>query len=343
MNMISNINEDTKSESSKKQETSFINLSTIKSGRITKEALNIEINYLIPKFLVEKSLNLIYAKGGQGKSWLMLATALKLLDELKISECLYLDMDNSRATLKDSKMDELLEEYPNLYYIHRSTMAGTPRDFLYNLADTSKVNAEYFEDKLIIIDSIRDFTEGKDINSDKDIIPLMNKLKDLRDAGATVIFLHHTTKEGEGKTFKGSTSFRDSVDVAYSLSSKRKKNILTYTLEVDKDRISVENCLFELNTEDMNLTSENLLLTKASKLEKELVTEVRKYLYSEYYFGGKMNEGIKQAHIIERFKGRINERTVRKYLHKYAGELWEFEKRNSENNTVYYTPPKLPK
>lgn len=342
MEITVKINEDNNKESSKELEKSFINLSTIKGGRITKEALNIEINYLIPKFLVEKSLNLIYARGGQGKSWLMLAIALKLLDELQVSECLYLDMDNSRATLKDRKMDELLEEYPNLYYIHRSSIEGSPRDFLYNLADTSKVNSEFFEDKLVIIDSIRDFTEGKDINSDKDIIPLMNKLKDLREAGSTVIFLHHTTKEGEGKTFKGSTSFRDSVDVAYSLSSKRKKNILTYELEVDKDRISVENCLFELDTKEMSLTSENLLLN-ASKLESEFVTEVRVFLNKEFFFGENMKEGIKQAHIIKKFKGRINEKTVRKYLHKHAGEFWDLEKKTSENNTVYYSPLKLPK
>lgn len=302
-------------------------------NKITANDLTIEVEYLIPNFLVKKSLNLIYARAGEGKSWLMLALCIHLLNNKKIKDCLYLDMDNSITTLKDRNIDVIVEKYDNFNYIHRSKFDETPRKLLTKLAEEANQNPNEFNDKLFIFDSIRDFTVGRDMTSDKDVIPIMAELKDIREAGATIIFLHHTTKDAAANLYKGSTAFRDSVDVAYSLTSKRNQKILNYSLYVDKDRLSVEDCAFELNTETTEIKSENLILADIkSETEKEFIAEAVKYLES-------INpNGVKQSIIVQDLSFVVAEKTARKYLHKYSSEFWISKKVPKENNATYYYP-----
>lgn len=308
-------------------------LDTLIKNKITAEDLSVEVEYLIPNFLVKNSLNLIYAKGGQGKSWLMLAICINLLKENKISSCIYLDMDNSFITLKDRNIDNIVGEYKDFNYIHRSKFDETPRVILKKLAEHAKSNSSEFNNKLFIFDSIRDFTLGRDMTSDKDIIPIMSELKDLREAGATIIFLHHTTKDSAVNLYKGSTAFRDSVDVSYSLSSKRNQNILNYTLSIDKDRLPVQDCAFELDTQTMKLESENLTLVEVeSKTEKIFIKEVVDYLTNLN------NTGVKQSELVKDLSYIVADKTARKYLHKYAGEFWVSKKVTKENNATYYYP-----
>lgn len=303
------------------------------ANKITTQDLEKEVDYLIPNFLVKNSLNLIYAKAGMGKSWLMLALCLHLLDNKKVKDCIYLDMDNSLPTLKNRNIDEIVEKYENFNYIHRSKLNDTPRKILKDLSQEAKKNPSEFEDRLFIFDSIRDFTNGRDLTSDKDIIPIMEDLKDIRDAGATIIFLHHTTKDDSLNQYKGSTAFRDSVDVAYYLSSKRNQNILNYSLYVDKDRLSVEDSAFELNTKTMELKSENLKLAEVeNETEKKFIAEAIKYLISTDL------AGVKQSVIVQDLSHIVADKTARKYLHKYAGKFWLSKKVVKENNATYYYP-----
>ncbi len=317
-------------------------LNTLIANKLTAEDLQVEVSYLIENFLVKNSLNIVFAKAGQGKSWLMLALAITLLKNRSISQCIYMDMDNSKAALKNRKIDELIEKYPNLAYVHSSKINQSSKDILYNLSQQAKQSENCFENMLFIFDSIRDFLGGSDMNSDRDILPLMAQLKDLREAGATVIFLHHTTKDSDGQQFKGSTSFIDSVDVAYSLTSNRNENILSYQLMVHKDRLSVENNAFELDTQTMELISENFQFSSMSENEVSFVKSVQEHLE---IVG---SAGIKQSQLLDSIGKSSDDKTARKYLQKFAGDLWTIEKRAKENNSTYYfsiglpNVPKLP-
>jgi len=314
----------------------YNSLNTLIANKLTAQDLQVEVSYLIENFLVKNSLNIIFAKAGQGKSWLMLALSLSLLKSGRISQCIYMDMDNSKAALKNRKIDELIESYPNLVYVHSSKINQSSKDILYNLSKQAKENENCFENMLFIFDSIRDFLGGSDMNSDRDILPLMAQLKDLREAGATVIFLHHTTKDSDGQQFKGSTSFIDSVDVAYSLASNRNDNILSYQLMVHKDRLSVENNAFELNTQTMELTSENFQFSSMSDNEVSFVKSVQEYLETVG------SSGIKQSQLLDNIGKSSDDKTARKYLQKFAGDLWTSEKRAKENNATYYFSISLP-
>ena len=315
---------------------SFNNLNTLLANKLTVDDLQVEVEYLIKDFLVKNALYIFFAKAGQGKSWLMLSLAIKLLQENLIRQCVYLDMDNSKAALKNRRVDELIEKYPDLAYIHSSKIDVSSKNILESLSIEAKQNENCFEGVLFIFDSIRDFLGGSDMNSDRDILPIMAQLKDLREAGATVIFLHHTTKDSDGHQFKGSTSFIDSVDVAYSLTSNRNENILSYQLMVHKDRLSVENTALELDTRTMTLTSENFEFSSLSDNEVNFVKSVQEFLQS---VGA---DGVKQTDLLKAIGKSSDDKTARKYLKNFSGEMWKSQQVAKENNAIYYFAIDLP-
>lgn len=305
-------------------------LSCLINSRLTVDDLNKKVEYLIANFLVKQSLNLFFAKGGMGKSYISLAIAIYLLKEKKINECIYLDMDNSAVALKSRNLDKIIQENENLIYAHRSKVDKNPLSILTELLKESKKESNKFENSLIILDSIRDFLENKDMTTDKDIIPIMNMLKSLRDNGATIIILHHTTKDSKTTQYKGSTSFRDSPDIAYAISSERKDNTLTYQLKVDKDRISVEDVAFVLNTQTMELKSEIFLKTDIPEYEYDFIEQVQLLISRSY-------DDLNQSDLIKELNSKLSERTVRKYLKKYSNEYWNITKNIKKNNASYYS------
>jgi predicted ATP-dependent serine protease len=297
--------------------------------RLTAEHLQEEPNFLIPNFLAERSLSMFFAKGGSGKSYLAISMALKLLKEQSIKTVLYIDMDNSLVALKRRRLDKIIAENPDFQYIHSSRMNSSPLGLIDEVIKQGKRTPALLENALIILDSVRDFIVGRDMNSDRDVSPVMEKLKQLREAGATVIFLHHTSKEGG---FKGSTAFRDSVDISYALSSERNKNQLVFTLEIDKDRLGVDGCVaFELDTETMMLESANFTMASVSDYKRQFI-EKAKTIVNQY------PDGITQTPLLKELGTTSDDKTARKYLKEFEGRFWTMKKLPQQNNASCYYP-----
>ncbi len=301
-------------------------LTWLKEYRLTADDLNEEVNYLIDDFLVEQTITNIYSKAGQGKSFLALYLALKLLDERKVSEVYYIDLDNSKKALQSRGLDKIIVKYENLNYIHRSKfkevidVIGTIKKQL------EKPELKDLKGALIVIDSIRDFLGGKDMLKDKDVMPLLEDLKILREQGATIIFLHHSNKENGAK---GATAFTDSVDATYHLKSiqliKHKK--ISYALEVKKDRIPIVNTGFELDTETQILSKGNFEVANLTDEETELISTFKEVLEEH-------PEGINQKALLKEAGSSQDNRTHRKLLQKMDGIFWK--KYKGANNATMY-------
>lgn len=297
--------------------------------KLTAEHLQEEPNFLIHNFLAARSLSMFFAKGGSGKSYLAISLALKLLKEQKIKTVLYFDMDNSKIALRRRRLDKIINENPQFYYIHSSTIQGTPLAIIDELIGQGKQTHGLLDNALIVLDSVRDFIVGSDMNSDRDIGPVMEKLKSLREAGATVIFLHHTSKEGG---YKGSTAFRDSVDMSYALSSVRNENQLVFTLEIDKDRLGVEGRIaFELDTETMMLESANFTMASIPDHKQQFVEKVKTILNQN-------QEGMTQTALLEAIGTTSDDKTARNYLKEFDKQFWMMRKVPQKSNASYYFP-----
>lgn len=300
--------------------------------KLTPDDLQEEVNYLIEDFLVEQSITMIFAKASQGKSYFVLFLALMLLKESKIKKCVYIDMDNGKKALKQRGLDIQLAEYPNLSYIHRSCLRGMNHlDMIERMVKEAKEDEHRFDGYLIVIDSIRDFLSGRDMNKDKDIIPVMEQLKTLRDAGGTLIFLHHSTKDREGNFYKGTTTFIDSIDVAYGLKSTEieRHKITSYALTVEKDRVAVDHSGFELNTDTGQLTSGNYEIANMSEEETEFVSEVRTVLADV--------EFITQSKLLEEIGKSPKDKKAIKMLQKFSGPMWVRDETSTFPKSVSYS------
>ena len=311
---------------------SFLNHCT--SKKLTVEDLDIEVEYLMNEFLVKESLNMIYASAGQGKSYIVLSIAVTLLLEGKIKKCLYFDMDNGTIALKSRGLDTLIAQHDSLQYIHHSKIDMQGSVILEKLALEANTEHKSLEDYLIVFDSIRDFVGGRDMNSDKEIMPVLNSLKKLREAGATVVFLHHAKKDSDGRkeVYKGSTSFIDSTDVAYLLQSEKKnQKTLSYSLTVMKDRLPVADSAFLLDTKTFSLTQQNYDFNRLTDAQRQMIKEVEAVLNNH-------QNGINQTNLLKAINKTNDDKTARKYLKQFSGQFWKSKVNPETKNSLNYFP-----
>ncbi len=324
-------------ETAKNDNNIIPSLDYFEKHKLTDDDLSMEFRYLIHNFLVYQSIMMIFAKGGEGKSLFVLALVLDLLRRREIVKCIYMDMDNSTMALKNRNLDKIINEFPALQYIHRSKADKPAKDLIEMLAGDAKDKDGVLDGVLVVIDSVRDFLGGKDMNNDRDVAPLMEQFKIIRDAGATIIFLHHSTKERDRNQYKGSSSFIDSIDVAYGLKKTDNTNgVVSFALAVEKDRIPVEDTGFELRIDGMELTQGSYTIASMDEDETEFVAKIKAVLESKI-------DGIKQGDLLGKIGKSQDDKTSRKRLKKFDGVLWVSKKfKEMGNATVYYPYTDVP-
>ena len=297
--------------------------SLIKRLSLTAEDLEAQqVEYLVSDFIPRGSLILMTARFGGGKSLSALAVA-KYLIRQQNSRVLYLDLDNSLHVIGDRiKKAGLADELGNrLLYISRSAHYVSARSALWQRLKNELRESEHL---FIIVDTLKNFARGSELNSDKEMTEVMSELLDLRDAGHTVLVLHHLAKRADDD-YKNSTTIADSVDVAYRLYKDKSKLIF----EVFKDRIPVKSQTFEIDSQ-LNLKpalppglEEERIIVEAiykrippeGKKQSDLIPVVCDYLKAHYDFPA----------------GRDR---VTSILQKYEGCYWEVVR--AERNMKIY-------
>lgn len=143
----------------------------------------------------------------------------------------YFDFDNSLSALKDRGIDELVEEGVGKFdYIHPEEVTITSREALDKLVENAQGNN--YAGYVLFFDSATDFCDESNDNSVK---VFMNKLKALRNAGATIIVLHHTNKKT--RAIKGQLSLEVPVIMCMhsSMSTKMKAVRLICSIKMQQD------------------------------------------------------------------------------------------------------------
>jgi len=160
---------------------------------------NIKIGYLIDNFLVKNEITMISALPSTGKSLISVASCNMLLVEGKIDFVFYIDGDNSIATIKERNIHHLKNTFSTKF----KYFVGLNRNELFIIVD--KLQKLNLENTLVIFDSIKNFIIG-DRDKNKDVSSGMEILKQLRNNGASVLFLHHVNKNLETE-YAGSLLF----------------------------------------------------------------------------------------------------------------------------------------
>ena len=233
-----------------------------------------EVSWLVPNFLYKNSLVMIYAAAGSGKSWFAYALANLIAKNSTINVC-YIDADNGLTTLKNRNVTQILDKQ-NFKLI---MLNGAENSDIFK-----KLKTHDLSDTFIVIDSIRNFMSRVNLISDSEVLAFLNDLQQMRNNGATIVFLHHQPKQTQGennKLYKGATAFADSVDEAYYLCNVGSdKNEFLFYLEPQKCRDETKQTAFRLTPNDFCLSVleqrdiEILTLNDKEKITLSLVREV---------------------------------------------------------------------
>ncbi|RJR08361.1 hypothetical protein C4588_05825 [Candidatus Parcubacteria bacterium] len=306
----------------KKEKTSLLDY-VLKPGD-----LNMPEKWLIDGILAPETITTIYSKSGGGKSYFTLLTACYLLESDKIDSIIYLDNDNSKRALKNRQIEEIQEKFKNNFFYVPSFKIDKE---LFEILDKELADKK-FGKSLIIVDSIRNFLNGKNPNDDRDSIAFMDTMKLWRSYGNTVILLHHTRKDG---IVKNNTSFIDYADAAFGLftTKEKDKNRLFFEFMNTKDRIgTLEEFSGFLNYDINSLEiAENLVNPDDYEFTNIVI---------DFLLEGVKTQGEIKKHLRE--SGYNTTDYNQRMLIKYTGTLWAYERGEKNSKNYSLLPDKLP-
>jgi len=185
--------------------------------------MEIIIEWVVDRLIPRNSITLVFGKGGIGKTWLLLAIARCIgLGDSWLgfhtiqASVFFIDFENPLAVLniRTNKLGEAENVY---FWRSNNPELKAPR--------LDSKDWEHYKQlpagSVLIFDTLR-ASQGGDENASDAMARVMNRLKELRDMGFTVILLHHTAKNSD-KVAKGSTAIVDLADHILGLTLVRKK------------------------------------------------------------------------------------------------------------------------
>lgn len=288
-----------------------------------EEIENVKFEYLMDNFLVKNEITMISAKAGTGKSLLSVAAANMMLMQNKIDHVFYIDGDNSKSTLRDRNIHHLKKQHGNKFRY----FVGLGKNELWQIVNTLKKMD--LTNYLVVFDSIKNFIAG-DRDKNKDVSPVMEILKTLRNNGATVIFLHHQNKGQKDfeSDYAGSSAFAEDTSNAFTLKRNDDKNALI--LKPFKARAGdLHEIAFSYNN-NHTLTKLDLSYAKQTEEIDEMINETLEYLKSS------RNKPMWSELWKNLTDAGYDKEKASKVIKNNEGKLWNFE-RGERNNQKLYT------
>ena len=246
----------------------------------------------------------------------VIGNPLDFLNEssLNTSDFIYLDFDNPISVLIDRNIDELLvSQHSNLSYIQRSKYPHTPHELLEQLNEQAV--GQTFTDWVFLFDSLRNFVNVK---NDNQAMETMTKIMNLREAGATVVILHHSNKDG--KNYEGSNNIRNSVDNIYQLQKlDGKNNEINMHLRVQKERSNILDCCWCIDVNNLSMNQVDVAVATISNEQQEFIDQVIIAL-NEF-------DELNKKELLEEVGRTKDDKTARGWLDQFEGKYWYSEKR----------------
>ena len=286
-------------------------LTFLNEAKLNTPDFNENTEFLLPEFLAKRLITLIYADGGNGKSWFGFSLA-KYCASIG-QNLIYLDFDNPLSVLKERNINNLLvSPYSNLHYIQRSKCELQPQELLAQLS--SQAVSKAYENCVFVIDSLRNFTN---VNNDAQAMDTMTQLMNLREAGATILILHHSNKDG--KNYQGSNNIRNSIDNMYQLQQlDSETGELRLHLSPKKERASIAAKAFAINAGTLKINEIDVAKATMSVEQEEFVQEVRAAIEVE--------QDINKTALLDAVGRKKDDKTARGWLDKFDGTYWQSKK-----------------
>ncbi|MBE0515469.1 DnaB-like helicase N-terminal domain-containing protein [Sulfurimonas sp.] len=307
----------------KKSVDSFLDyLSTVNLD--FEEIENLKFSYLYDNFIVGNEITMIAAPPSSGKSLTAFALALNSARSGRVKHVVYLDADNSKTTIQKRNIHKIVQE--NRQYItYQITHKRDEIDKTINEAVARDLTGFLF-----VFDSIKNFFDGLDRDKNRDVSKVMNKLKALRDRGATILFLHHTNKPRKDveDMYAGSSAFLEDTSNAFIL--KLNQNKKTFIFKCIKARTGdIEDQAFTYDSTNHVLSKIEVAEAELTKEDEEMIEETIQYLKSS------RNKPMWSELWKNLTDLGYDKEKASKVIKSNEGKLWNFERGGRNNQKLY--------
>lgn len=312
---IKNILKENLSEISTRKKTSLIKHipSSEEIGR-----MNVDVEWLVEGLIPKGAITLLFGRGGIGKTWLALQLGKAVAEKSNIP-VIYVGFEDPIAILKERL--SVLGTSKNLYIWHISNSEIIPP----KLDSKDWKNYKNLpQDSLFIFDTLRASQSG-DENSSRDMAIIMERLKELREKGFTILLLHHTPKSNEG-IYKGSTAILDLVDHALCLEKTK-----------DEENESLDTGVFRLGTkEKTRFEMFEIYLEFDRGFKSTFNPKTEKYIKLCKIID-ELGNSVNQKEILEKAEEELgwNRKKTIKILNTGEGKYWTYERKWKEK--IYST------
>lgn len=289
-----------------------------------------DTEWFIKDVLPNQTIGVFFGDSGAGKSYLMIEYCKQILDSMKDVYIVYIDADMNVNKLKEIEIHEIIKKHQNRFLYSGKQVENvvqTTQNFLKDiiLLQTKNKDRKY----LIIEDSLTLLSAKRNgfINTDL----LYKNEKKLREAGATVVVIHHLNKIGV---------FADSQQI---------ENFADYTFLVERNEFN--NCILLKPQKASRFDiKEKAYFTENRKIIKEIDFNITNISYAESSFvkiivdllqDSEMNQSeimkyLKQSSFFTKYS--VGEKKTISWLEKWAKNgKWEVEQRANEKNSKYYS------
>lgn len=282
----------------------------LKDVVLTQEDFNLDDKIVfIPDFLYSNTVTVIYSPPKKGKTWLGYGLATTIAKAKSVHKVIYMDMDNSLSTLKDRAINETLVLHDKIYYVSGSKLTCTPIEHLRSVAKEAVPGS--FEGIVFFLETTKDYVDTDSKSQSEEFMKIVMKM---RDAGATVIIMHHATKTG--RTISGVQVFINSPDSVYELEQKaRDENNLHFMLNVTHARNLVKDVGLSVNTKTLELTQLDEIYSTMNEYEEKFVRAAKTALV-------KNPKGLGQTELLKYTGHDKTDKTARVTLEKYVDKFW---------------------
>ena len=290
-----------------------------------------DYEWIVDKLIPKGGITLLYGRGGIGKTWLSLQMCKAIAEGqpfcgLETTKCpvIYVGFEDPRRVI-----------------IKRLKILGASKDFKIWHVDLDfppphldskdsewQIYKKLPSGSLIVIDTLR-AAHSKDENSSQDMAKIMERLKELRRKGITIVLLHHTPKSSE-EIYKGSTAILDLVDHELCLEKLKEED--------NKENEDMDMGIYRLGTKQktrfepveifLSFNGQGFELAQDPKLQKlydlfEIIREKGKPLQQDILKEAKEQLGWSQN-------------KTRRILEKGEGTFWH--KQKGQGHKFYYIP-----
>jgi replicative DNA helicase len=302
------------------------------------EAIDLEdktLIYLYRNLIVKAEITLIAAKPSSGKSLTTMALSNMALQD-NINYVFYFDLDNSPTTLKKRGIDKIEQRWGERFQYHSPLQKKNGRvvkkEDIWHVI--TKLKTRNLKNILIVFDSAKNFLKaGADRDKNKDVSPLMDFFRILRDLGATVILLHHTNKPNKelGElTYAGSSAWEEDSSNAFLLSYNDYKK--AFIFKPFKNRIGeIEETAFIYKEENHYLKKVDVEWAKETQIDETIRNEIIDFIKTSYQ---KPIYSQIMKHMQE--LGFTNKDKVNGIVQAGKGKYWKTTKVPEKNNRDIY-------